>query len=257
MQRYLSLNRLFQRRKNSRGRKRRGLSQPMRRLCHEHLEDRSLLAVLTVDSLADSGTGSLRAAIDEANNTDGPHTIDFAEELAGETITLESGELHITDDLTIIGLGADQLTISGNNASRIFLVDDGNPETPITVSISGFSLENGSTSGYGGAIRNLENLTVEDCVLANNSARYGGGGIYTFWYSTLTVTNSTLANNSANYGGGIFARRKPRLSSRYDGRILYRPADRQLQAVRSQHPPRYARSEPVAGPVGSLTAVVV
>jgi len=203
MQRHLSLSRFFPHRNDSRARKRLGRKRPTRRLCHEHLEDRSLLAAFLVTNDADSGDGSLRWAISEANNASGPDTIEFASELADKTITLTS-ELHITDDLTINGLGADRLTISGNNASRIFLVDDGDSNTTITVSISGLSLENGSSRGDGGAIFNKEDLTVKDSTLANNSAQHGGG-IHNYYQSTLTVTNSTLANNSADHtGGGIY-----------------------------------------------------
>ena len=174
----------------------------MRRLCHEHLEDRSLLAVLTVDSFADSGDGSLRWAIGKANTDPEYDTIQFAEALADKTITLTTGQLQITSDLTINGLGADQLTISGNNSSRIFLVDDGDAASTITVSISGLSLKNGFTRDSGGAIFNGENLTVEDCTLADNTANRGGG-IYNHHQRTLTVNNSTLTNNSADRGGGI------------------------------------------------------
>src|SRR5258706_9875305 len=54
---------------------------------------------LTVMSLADSGPGSLRAAIGAANATPGADLIKFAHGLTG-TIPLAS-ELSITDDLTI------------------------------------------------------------------------------------------------------------------------------------------------------------
>ena len=53
-------------------------------------------------------------------------------------------------------------------------------------------------------IHNVEDLTVEDCALANNSAAQAGGGIYNEDYATLTVTNSTLVNNAADWGGGIY-----------------------------------------------------
>jgi Ca2+-binding RTX toxin-like protein len=225
IQRYLSLNRFFQRRKNSRGRKPRELSQPIRRLCHEHLEDRSLLAVLWVTTAADSGGGSLREAIAQANSASGADTVQFAPELANQTITLTLGQLRITDDLTITGLGTDQLTISGNRSSRIFEV------TSPTVEIKGLSLVDGQAT-EGGAILNWSgNVRVEDCTLARNSATTGGairshgtltvtnstleynsspgpngsgGGIWNYGGSA-TVTNSTLAHNSAGYcGGGIF-----------------------------------------------------
>jgi len=226
IERYLSLNRFFQRRKSSRGRKPRGLSQPIRRLCHEHLEDRSLLAVLWVTTADDSGDGSLRWAIAQANSAPGADTIQFASELADQTITLTLGQLRIMDDVTISGPGADQLTISGNHSSRIFEISGG-----VEVKIEGLSLVNGEAE-WGGAILNWSgNLNVENCTLAHNSATTGGairnhgtltvtnstleynsalvtdgggGGIWTYGGSA-TVTNSTLAHNSAAYtGGGIF-----------------------------------------------------
>jgi len=193
MQRYHSLNRFFQGRKNSRGRKPRGLSQPIRRLCHEHLEDRSLLAVLWVTTADDSGDGTLRWAIAQANSASGADTIQFASELADQTITLTQGELKITDDLTITGLGADQLTISGNSSSRIFEISGG-----VKVKIEGLSLVNGRL-----AILNSGNLIIEACTLANNSA-YAGGAIQNAG-GDLAIKDSTLAYNRASgYGGGIY-----------------------------------------------------
>jgi len=45
--------------------------------------------------------------------------------LAGQLITLTSGEVAITKNLDIEGLGAGMLTVSGNNASRIFDISGG------------------------------------------------------------------------------------------------------------------------------------
>jgi len=167
---------------------------------------------LVVDTTEDESDGdfspgdlSLREAIELANAFFGADTIDFASELAGGTITLTSGELSITDDLTIEGLGADQLTISGNDESRIFQVDDTDDRATINVQISGLSLDDGHAYD-GGGIYNREILTIEDCTLYSNSA-FGrvGGGIYNSITGTLTVTNSTLDDNSASlYGGGIY-----------------------------------------------------
>src|SRR5262250_1127119 len=78
------------------------------------LEDRTVLSVLTVLNNADSGAGYLRAAIAAAQSGD---TIVFDPSLAYETITLTSGPLAISSNLTIDGLGANHLAISGNNAS--------------------------------------------------------------------------------------------------------------------------------------------
>ena len=78
----------------------------------EVLEDRTVLSTLTVMNNLDSGAGSLRDAIKNANIGD---TIVFAPSLDGQTITLTSGELAISKSLDIAGPGAGSLAISGNN----------------------------------------------------------------------------------------------------------------------------------------------
>src|SRR4051794_18591443 len=82
------------------------------RLNLARLEDRLAPALYHVTSLGDSGINTLRGAIIGAGITAGPDTIDFA--VTG-TITLTTGELSITDALTIIGPGSDSLTVNGNN----------------------------------------------------------------------------------------------------------------------------------------------
>jgi hypothetical protein len=194
------------------------------------LEQRSLLSTFTVTNLLAGGTGSLRQAILSANATPGADTITFTAGLQG-TITLTSGELDITDSLTITGPGAGQIAVSGNNASRVFKVAAGS-----TVSISGLTIENGSywifgdagagianwgtltldgvtvannyahggESAWGGGILNRGTLTVQNSLITNNTdattAGGGGGGIEN--YGNLTVVNSTLSNNQVGGNGG-------------------------------------------------------
>ena len=99
------------------------LSSLQRRLRFEPLEDRRLLAVFTVSNLNNSGSGSLRDAIALANSASGPDTIDFASGLSGNTISLTSGELVITDALTIDARPlAANVTINANQLSRIFQI---------------------------------------------------------------------------------------------------------------------------------------
>jgi hypothetical protein len=76
-----------------------------------------ILGTLTVTNLNDSGAGSLRNAIGSASAGD---TIQFDSSLANSTITLTSGQIEIDKDLIIDGSNAAGLTISGNQASRIF-----------------------------------------------------------------------------------------------------------------------------------------
>src|SRR6516225_8223049 len=153
----------------------------------EWLEDRLVPSTLTVLNNADSGPGSLRAAIGAAVNGD---TIVFSNHLRGQTITLASGELAINNNLSIVGLGADQLTISGNAASRVFAITSGT-----TVSISKLSLTNG-LADQGGAIDNAGTLTLSQSSVSGNqavsdaSAPGIGGGILNEAGATLTVTHS-------------------------------------------------------------------
>lgn len=168
-----------------------------------------------VTTNGDSGAGSLRRAIEDA--CDGSTiTFDMTPGHVVSPITLTSAELVISKSLTIQGPGANLLTISGNDANRVFEVNSG-----VTVSISGLTIANGKVSGgsgsnnQGGGIYNSGTLNVVSSTLSHNSVSGGchsdGGGIYS--NGTLTLTNSTLSNNSAsgssgcgggNFGGGIY-----------------------------------------------------
>src|SRR5262249_28602735 len=75
----------------------------------EALGERIVPAAFHVPTLADSGDGSLRAAVAQANAHAGADTIVFDDGLSG-TIALTGGELDITDDLKVNGPGADKLT---------------------------------------------------------------------------------------------------------------------------------------------------
>ena len=129
------------------------------------------MTTFTVNNTDDSGLGTLRQAIEDANAKAGLDTIEFDEELSGQEITLTSGELQITDDLTISGLGAEELTVSGNNSSRVFKIDDENNNTRIDVIIDGLTIADGFTDdpNEGSGIENLENLTVTNSTISGNS----------------------------------------------------------------------------------------
>jgi hypothetical protein len=152
---------------------------------------------ITVMNTNDSGTGSLRQALADANDGD---TIDFS--VTG-TITLGGTNLAVDKNLTINGPGADQLAVDANHNSRVFLIGSGK-----TVTISGLTITNGSHSIGGGILNNGATL-ISNSTLRDNSASGAGGGIYNFGNATLRISNSTLRDNSAsggsvNNGGGIF-----------------------------------------------------
>jgi hypothetical protein len=160
-------------------------------------------ALLTVTSTADvhtDGLLTLREALDEANGEAGrgqADTITFAASLGNATITLSAGQLELyaastTATVTLVGGG--RLTVSGNDASRVFQIDPG-----VRAELDGLTITHGhDTDGYGGGIVNFGTLTVRNCGLIRND----GNGISNF--GTLTVRNSTLSGNAAVVGGGIY-----------------------------------------------------
>src|SRR5262245_3979453 len=97
----------------------------------ESLEERAMLATYTVDSTADTiatdSSTTLREALIAAYSNSGADTIDFAATLIASgpvTITLaydgaDSGtapdQLTVDSDVTLLGPGANLLTISGND----------------------------------------------------------------------------------------------------------------------------------------------
>lgn len=157
-------------------------------------------ATFTVTNLSNSGAGSLRQAITDANAATGSDTIAFQSGLSG-TITLTGGQLTITDNLVVNGPGAGILAINGNNASRVFEIASGK-----TVTLNGLTLRNGYNASHGGAIYNAGLLIINGSVLTDNragtiSSGNVGGAISNG--GSLEIHYSTLSNNVATYGGCI------------------------------------------------------
>ena len=136
-------------------------------------------ATITVTNTNDSGLGSLRQALRDANDDD---TITFA--VTG-TITLTSGGLPINKNITISGPGPDQLSIDGNQALLVFGIF---PDK--TATISGLTIRNAQSG-----ILNDGTVTVTNCVLSGNS----GAGLYNV--RILTASNCVISDNS---GHGLY-----------------------------------------------------
>jgi hypothetical protein len=177
------------------------------------LEERIVPATFSVLNDSDSGAGSLRQAIIDANTTEGNDTIDFNFDTGTSpyTITLSSALPNIVDastavgtgtagTVTITGLGTSSLTIDANKGNfSIFSINAGG-----NLSISGVTVSGAQFSGDGGAFNNSGTLNVSNSTLSGNAAN-NGGGIFNNSGSSLTVSNSTISGNTtANDGGGIF-----------------------------------------------------
>lgn len=156
--------------------------------------------IITVTNTNDAGAGSLRDAIARAQAGD---TIQFDPSLANQTIRLTSGQIDISvgKNLTINGAGADNLTISGNNTSRIFNLN-ASIAAATNLTVQNLTLADGYTNDRGGAISTTHRgvLTVENVTFRNNVADKGGGAIFSAYEGSLTVTGSRFDANVAVAG---------------------------------------------------------
>lgn len=168
-----------------------------------------------VTNTNDSGTGSLREAVNSANSTTRPDSIVFDWTIFGsaQTIALTGGEILITQPLQILGPGESLLKISGNSNSRVFFLQNtaivnlnnltiANGKAPRTNPNGGFGDHAGGIYIFGGQLY-LSQVTVTDCRAEQ------AGGIYNH-EGVLHVINSKITNNQAiegrsdgSYGGGI------------------------------------------------------
>jgi predicted outer membrane repeat protein len=158
----------------------------------------------TVSDSGDSGPGTLRLALSQVCQGG---IIDFAASLANQTIVLTSAELVITKSVTITNPNAPNLSISGNNAQRIFNIQG------VTVELDNLNLISGSVTGgtgcpdfCGGAILTSSgaNVAINNNTFTGNVAISRGGAIYN--QGTLTINNNTFNTNAAGRGGAIFNR---------------------------------------------------
>lgn len=154
---------------------------------------------LEVTNTNDSGAGSLRAAVDDANIGGGVITFRYSTFGAAiQTITLTSGQIAITAPVTISGPDVG-VRISGGLNSRIFNLSGAG------VVLRRLRITDGSSTNDGGGIRVFQdgaNVTLEDVTVNDCAATGRGGGIYAQDNTVLAITRSTIFSNDANDNGG-------------------------------------------------------
>ncbi len=158
-------------------------------------------ATYTVTNTDDTGAGSLRQAIIDANTTPGIDQIVFESNLSGSTLTLESG-LEISDDLNLGGLGSDLLTIENAVSSG--------PMINITVSgggvsISGLSLVTTVNSPPGEPLVNITEVVeidIDDVGFRNTAGITNLSAFETGSNVNITISNSLINGfTSSSYVG--------------------------------------------------------
>jgi hypothetical protein len=160
----------------------------------------------TVANRNDPGTGSLRQAIAQANAHPGFDSVVFADGLTG-TIRLTQGELPVQSGMEIRGPGPNEMTVSGEDRSRVFSIS-GQPLG--NAIISGLTITHGfvhaedggdagdsGANGAGGGILNHGFLSLNNVLVIGNRLEGGNG-------ANGNTFNSGGQGGSA-FGGAIFS----------------------------------------------------
>jgi titin len=175
----------------------------------ESLEDRQLPSTFTVSNVADSGTGSLRQAILDSNNTPGLNTIQFAIGTGVQRIYLNSALPEITNSVVIDGTtqpgfaGAPMILLNGSNAganANGLTIGAGNTTVKglIIRSFSGNGIELDTNGG---------DVTSDNYIGTDYSGLigYGNGqrGIYVNSSSGNTIGGTTAGSGNVIAGNGL------------------------------------------------------
>ncbi|MEM1060603.1 MAG: choice-of-anchor Q domain-containing protein [Verrucomicrobiota bacterium] len=154
-------------------------------------------SIFNVTNLSDSGAGSLRDAITQAEANAGADQINFQ---VGGTIDVASVFPTITTDISISSNGFGVTLDGGNGGHNAYLITSGG-----TLGLADFTIQN-FFSGVisGGAIRMEAGvLNVSGSTFTNNSTDRTGGAIRIQGGATANVQNSSFTQNSALQGGAV------------------------------------------------------
>ena len=178
----------------------------------EGLEDRRMLATFTVTNTNDAGDGSLRRAVQLANATPGVDEVLFDTSLTDLMITLTSGEIRVSQAVTIDGeqsnviidaSGSDPTpAVNDGMGSRVFHVTDGvGDESNFFAEFRNLTITGADVEGDGGGINSRQVLRMYDMEIRDSHATGSGGGIHA--EKLVRVEDSIISGNSAGaFGGG-------------------------------------------------------
>lgn len=167
-----------------------------------------------VQNTNDSGAGSFRQAIEDANSIAGPHTVEFSQ-ISGDTIELQDDLPQISEDLTLQG---SEITLDGATEHRCLATRSASlavNDMTITRCIGRYFGSYGDTVYLegGGIFVGGGDLAVNNSRIINNAApantvdtqyQLAGGGIVAKGDGEVVISGSEISGNTAyEYGGGV------------------------------------------------------
>ena len=168
--------------------------------------DTSSVAAL-LSNVGSDGFISLREALIATNNSSGADTIyltagtwNLSIDGHSEDAAL-SGDLDVTDSLTLIGAGSGQTIIDANGLDRVFDLHSGSTSIISDVTIQG-GLRPANSWGGGILVQSGASLDLIRSVVRNNAT---GSGAAIYSSGLLNVTDTWIDGNAASdWGGGLY-----------------------------------------------------
>ena len=139
---------------------------------------------------------------------------------SGGTIYIANGtyneqNITIKTNMNIIGESQQGTVIDAQGNGNIFTIV---PDAGINLTLINLTLQNGNSTGNGGAIDyenspgNYGTLNITNCSFNNNNATNDGGAIYNDG-AIATLSNCTFTGNNATHGGGGVIRNRGTITS--------------------------------------------
>jgi hypothetical protein len=161
----------------------------------------ALRQTFIVTNTNDSGPGSLRQAVLDANDAPPQDIVAFDPSVTG-IINLTGGTITVTSPVIILGPGAALLTLQR---------DPGAPKAPIInasarLDVSDLTITGGQNDSDGGAIFLTAQGVFTGVVLTGNTSGGKGGAIYlNSPAANLGLHNTLVSGNTAVAGGAIYS----------------------------------------------------
>jgi parallel beta-helix repeat protein len=183
------------------------------RLRIESLEERTVPAIFQVTTIADMGTGSLRQALLDANNTPGADEIRFAIDTGNQTIAPISPLPTITDTVTIDG--TTQPGYAGVPLIELTGIGAGAGVNSLTITATNCVVCGLVINGFGGSAILITGPTATRNVISGNYIGTDATGTIAVPNTTGVRIENGASNNTvgpaadllvANYGGSNVTR---------------------------------------------------